>query len=380
MKRVYLDNAATTPIAKEVINVMHESMLENFGNPSSTHQNGRMAKASVEKARKNIARQLHVSASEIYFTCGGTEADNWILNNAVSNLNVKTIITTEIEHSAVLDTILHLQRKQGVKIIYLSLDKKGRICLKELQKMLATGTEKKLVSLMWVNNEIGNVLPIQEVAELCKKHQVLFHSDTVQAIGSYDVNLQELPIDFIVASAHKFHGPKGVGFAFVRKGIPIEPMLYGGGQERGARSSTENLHSILGMDKALQLSNTAIKHDSKVIAGVKEYLIQGLYTIFPDLCFNGDSESKELSSPKIVNVRFPFSDDMLIFNLDLLGISVSGGSACQSGAIKGSHVLSKILDQEQFKKSSLRISFSKYTTKDEIDQFLQALETRSTIR
>ena len=271
------------------------------------------------------------------------------------------------------------RKKKGITIIYLSLDAKGRISLEELQKILAIGTEKKLVSLMWVNNEIGNVLPIKEVAEICKKNDVLFHSDTVQAIGAYSVNLQEVPIDFIVASAHKFHGPKGVGFAFVRKGIPMEPMLYGGGQERGARSSTENLHSIIGMDRALQLSYTSLKEDMSMIADLKEYLIQGLYAIFPKLCFNGDSESKELSSPKIVNVRFPFSDNMLIFNLDLLGISVSGGSACQSGASKGSHVLLKILDQEQFQKSSVRISLSKFTTKDEIELLLQAMETRSTI-
>lgn len=366
MEKVYLDNAATTPILPEVIEVMTHSMSNNFGNPSSTHQFGRTAKAAVEKARKNIAKHFNVTAGEIVFTSGGTEADNLILQNAVINLEVQTIITTKIEHHAVLHTIDFLKEVYGVTVVYLEINDKGDIHLDELKEALLKSNSKTLVSLMWVNNEIGNLLPIKEVAQLCKEYNAYFHSDTVQAIGHYELDLQEIPVDFIVASAHKFHGPKGVGFAFVKKGIALKPMLHGGDQERGMRSSTENVHAILGMEKALEISLDKIKEDKEKIESLKEYFIEEIKTIFPNVEFNGQSGNLEKSSYTIVNVRFPFNDKMMIFNLDLNGVAVSGGSACQSGSNKGSHVLGAFLKEAEAEKSSIRFSFSKLNKREEI--------------
>ena len=254
MNRVYLDNAATTPIDSEVIRVMHDSMQENFGNPSSTHQFGRKAKNVVENARKSIAKTLNVSAAEIIFTAGGTEADNLILYNAVTNLRVTRIISSKIEHHAVLHTIEFLKKEHQIEVDYVNVDSNGNINIEHLESLLEGSGKKTLVSLMYINNEIGNILPWISIGEVCKKHNALFHSDTVQAIGHYKIDLQEVPIDFIVASAHKFHGPKGVGFAYFKKGFGIKPILHGGDQEKGARSSTENVHSILGMEKALLLA------------------------------------------------------------------------------------------------------------------------------
>ena len=273
MNTIYLDNAATTPMLPEVIEVMQRSMQDNFGNPSSTHQFGRKAKSAVETARKNIAKHFNVTASEVIFIAGGTEADNLILHNAVVNLGVKTIITSKIEHHAVLHTVQSLQEKYAIKVVYVEVDDKGSVVLEDLENKLAQETDKVLVSLMWVNNEIGNLLPLDKVAELCKQYNALFHSDTVQGIGHYALDLKKIPIDFIAASAHKFHGPKGVGFAIVKKEHVIKPMLYGGGQEKGARSSTENVHAILGMEKALGIAYENLEKDTIYIKGIKKYLI-----------------------------------------------------------------------------------------------------------
>ncbi|MGG8498103.1 cysteine desulfurase family protein [Tenacibaculum sp. TC6] len=374
MEKVYLDNAATTPILPEVIEVMTHSMSNNFGNPSSTHQFGRTAKAAVEKARKNIAKHFNVTAGEIVFTSGGTEADNLILQNAVINLGVQTIITTKIEHHAVIHTIDFLKEVYGVTVVYLEINDKGDIHLDELKEALLKSNSKTLVSLMWVNNEIGNLLPIKEVAELCKEYNAYFHSDTVQAIGHYELDLQEVFIDFIVASAHKFHGPKGVGFAFVRKGIALKPMLHGGDQERGVRSSTENVHAILGMEKALEISFDKMKEDKEKIESLKKYFIEEIKTIIPNVEFNGQSDNLEKSSYTILNVRFPFNDKMMIFNLDLKGVAVSGGSACQSGSNKGSHVLGAFLKEAEAEKSSIRFSFSKFNKKEEIVHLFNVLK------
>ena len=368
MKKIYLDNAATTPIDKEVIEVMHTSMQENFGNPSSTHQFGRFAKASVESARKNIAKHFNVSASEIIFTAGGTEADNLILHNAIINLDVKRIITSKIEHHAVLHTVKYLQKMHNINVDFVDIDANGDVDLNHLEQLLEENqVEKCLVSLMYVNNEIGNLLPIDLVSELCKKYNALFHSDAVQAIGHYQIDLQKTPIDFIAASAHKFHGPKGVGFAYFKKGFGIAPMLHGGAQEKGARSSTENVHSILGMEKALEIAISSIEKDTVYISELKKYFISELRSNFKNIAFNGNSESLEKSSYTILNVRFSNANDMLLFSLDLNGIAVSGGSACQSGSSKGSHVLEEILNELESEKTSVRFSFSKKNTKQEID-------------
>ncbi|WP_435255117.1 cysteine desulfurase family protein [Tenacibaculum sp. A30] len=372
MNSVYLDNAATTPMLPEVVSVMQESMLANFGNPSSTHQYGRKAKAAVETARKNIAKHFNVSASEIIFTAGGTEADNLILQNAVMHLGVKRIITSKLEHHAVLNTVQFLEKKHKITVDYVRVNENGAVVLDSLGEALKKSNEKTLVSLMYVNNEIGNILPIEEVANMCKEHDAYFHSDTVQAIGHYPIDLQKTPVDFIAASAHKFHGPKGVGFAYVKKGIAIQPMFFGGEQEKGARSSTENVHAIIGMDKALHIAFENLIADETHIKELKNYFVKKVKELVPNAEING--EPADETSYTIVNVRFPVQDKMLLFNLDLSGVAVSGGSACQSGSNKGSHVLSAFLNVEEVQKASVRFSFSKLNTITEIDYVLNQLK------
>jgi cysteine desulfurase len=367
MNAIYLDNAATTSIYAEVIEVMQTSMAENFGNPSSTHQFGRKAKATVETARKNIAKHFNVSAAEIIFTSSGTEADNLILYNAVLNLGVRRNITSKIEHHAVLHTCDFLKESEKISIEYVNVDVFGNMDALHLETLLTASKEKTLVSLMMINNEIGNLLPINKIAELCKKNNALFHSDTVQAIGHYKIDLQATMVDFIVASAHKFHGPKGVGFAFFRKGFGILPMLHGGDQEKGARSSTENVHAILGMEKALEIAHNVLESDKRYIESLKIYFINELKHLSDKLEFNGLSGDLAQSSYFILSVRFPVQNEMLLFSLDLAGIAVSGGSACQSGSNKGSHVLSEILKDGEEDKTSVRFSFSKFTNKEDID-------------
>ncbi len=374
MKTIFLDNASTTPMYSEVISVMQQSMQENFGNPSSTHQFGRKAKSSIENARKNIAKHFNISSSQLVFTAGGTEADNLILINAVANLEVTRIITTKIEHHAVLHTVEHLQKENNIKILFVNVDEFGTVDLNHLEELLASSPEKTLVSLMMVNNEIGNILPVDEVSEICKKYNALFHSDTVQAIGHYKIDLQKTPIDFITASAHKFHGPKGVGFMYFKKGLGVKPMLHGGEQEKGARSSTENVHAILGMDKALEIGISNLDVDSKYISDLKEYFITQLKKLSDKITFNGLSLDLVKSSYTILNVRFPVENKMFLFNLDLAGIAVSGGSACQSGSNKGSHVLQAFLSDEDAKKTSVRFSFSKFTTKADLEYCIQKLK------
>ena len=367
MKPIYLDNAATTKIDEQVLETMYTSMQENYGNPSSMHQYGRKAKSAVETARKNIANHFNVSASEIIFTAGGTEADNLILHNAVFNLGVKRIITSKIEHHAVLHTVDYLKETYNIKVEFVKVNELGSIDLMDLETILNNSKEKTLVSLMYVNNEIGNILDVDAVSSLCKKHKALFHSDSVQAIAHYNIDLQKTPIDFLVASAHKFHGPKGVGFAYFKKGFGILPMLHGGNQEKGARSSTENVHAILGMEKALEIAYSNLKDDCSYIENLKNYFISELKSISSDISFNGLSSNFNKSSYNILSVRFPIENTMLLFSLDLAGIAVSGGSACQSGSNKGSHVLSEILSEKESDKTSIRFSFSKYTTKQDID-------------
>jgi cysteine desulfurase len=374
MNPIYLDNAATTKIDAEVLEVMYTSMQDNFGNPSSTHQLGRQAKSAVETARKNIAAYFKVSASEIIFTAGGTEADNLILHNAVLNLEVTRIITSKIEHHAVLHTCKHLGKTADIQVDYVNVDEYGTVDFSHLEYLLANSDKKTLVTLMHINNEIGTILPLGKVSSLCKKHQALFHSDTVQAIGHYNIDLQKTPIDFIVASAHKFHGPKGVGFAYFKKGFGILPMLHGGNQEKGARSSTENVHAILGMEKALEIAISNLEKDKEYIKALKGYFISELIKLSNSIQFNGLSSNLENSSYTILNVRFPFQNDMLLFSLDLAGIAVSGGSACQSGSNKGSHVLSEILLKPAADKTSIRFSFSKFTTKEAIVKTIKELK------
>jgi len=353
MQKVYFDNAATTPINQEVIEIVAQTMNSIYGNPSSTHQFGRSAKTLVEKSRKSIAKLLNCSASEIVFTAGGSEADNLILFNAVKNLNVKRIISTKIEHHAILHTLNSLEKEYSIQIDYVDVNEKGEIDLEHLITILENSEVKTLVSLMQVNNEIGNILDVDKVISICKDQNALFHSDTVQGLTHLKIDLQKSPIDFIAASAHKFHGPKGVGFAVIKKGFGIQPILHGGEQERGARAGTENTHSIVGMEMALNIATKNYEKDKVYIINLKQYFIEQLQNNFENIQFNGLSNDLDKSAYHILNVRFEKEIPMLLFNLDLKSIAASGGSACQSGSNKGSHVLNAILNEVKLKKLPL---------------------------
>ncbi|WP_282068054.1 cysteine desulfurase family protein [Olleya namhaensis] len=376
MKPVYFDSAATTQIRPEVIDKMTKVMQECYGNASSTHSFGRSAKAWIEQARKTVAKLLNVSASEVVFTSGGTEADNLALLSAVRDLGVKNIITSRIEHHAVLHTVQQLQREYDITINYVDLDVDGHVDYMHLEQLLQT-SEKTLVSLMHVNNEVGNILDIKRVADMCKSNQALFHSDTVQSVGHYKLDLQEIPIDFMAVSGHKFHGPKGVGFAFVRKNSGLKPLIFGGEQERGHRAGTEAVHNIVGLEEALKLSYQNLEEEKAYITTLKTYFIKQLETNFPGVGFNGSSADFEKSTYTVLNTCLPIAPEkalILLFQLDLKGIACSKGSACQSGSSKGSHVLSQILSDDDMQKPSLRFSFSKYNTTEEIDYVIEVLK------
>lgn len=376
MKQVYFDNAATTPIRDAVIERMVEVMRTQYGNASSTHSMGRSAKSLLERSRKSIASFFNVNASEIVFTAGGTEADNLVLYSAVRDLGVTEIITSKLEHHAVLHTAEHLQKKFDIAITYVNLLDNGMIDLTDLERLLQS-PNKKLVSLMHVNNEIGNKLDLKKVAELCKANDTLFHSDTVQSIGHYKLDLQSISIDFLAASAHKFHGPKGIGFAFIRKGSGIKASIFGGEQERGYRAGTESIHNIVGMEEALKLSYANLEKERSQILELKTYFIERLKSISAKMEFNGNCENLDESTYTLINVCLPIAPEkggMLHFQLDLKGIACSKGSACQSGSNQNSHVLSEILNAENLLKPSVRFSFSCFNTKEEVDYVIDTLK------
>ena len=368
---VYLDNAATTPIASEVIDKMLLVLKDNFGNPSSSHGFGRNAKAVLENARRTIAKSIQCSPSEIIFTSGGTEADNMALRCAVEQLEIKHIITSQLEHHAVLHTVEYLQKLFSLHVSYVECDEKGNIDLNHLTELLQS-EHKTLVSLMHANNEIGTYLPIHEVSRLCSQYQALFHSDTVQSIGHIPLNLNELNIDFITCSAHKMHGPKGVGFLYVNKRNKIQAFIQGGSQERGLRSGTENTASIVGLAEAIALITENLDQKIEKVWELKKYMMNLLQQNIPDVLFNGET-SLDKSLYTVLNCSFPTSknDGMLLFSLDLKGIACSGGSACTSGANTGSHVLRAL--KTDSKRQSVRFSFSHYTTKAEIEYTVQVI-------
>ena len=378
MKSVYFDNAATTPIRDEVIEAMTEVMKNNFGNASSSHSYGRSSKSIVENCRKAIANLFSVSASEIIFTSGGTEADNLVLRSCVRDLGVTRIITSKIEHHAVLHTIDQLVNEYAnLEVNYVNLDERGLVDMDHLEVLLDEGSLKTLVSLMHVNNEIGNLINIEHVANLCRMYDALFHSDCVQSVGHFYMDLNQIPIDFLAASAHKFHGPKGVGFAFIRKDSGLKPLIFGGEQERGYRAGTESVHNIVGLERALTLAYEKLDEEIDYVRGLKSYFIEELKKAIPDVKFNGCSEDLELSTYTLVNVCLPIDADkaaMLLFQLDLKGVACSKGSACQSGSNQGSHVLSEILSEEDMSKPSLRFSFSIYNTREEVDYVISTLK------
>ena len=377
MENVYFDSAATTQIREEVVEKMTSVLKENYGNPSSTHSFGRSSKTLIEQARKTVAKILNVKASEIVFTSGGTEADNLALNSAVRDLGVERIITSRIEHHAVLYTVNQLQNCFDVEVEYVNIDSKGNVDLNDLEERLKSSEKKTLVSLMHVNNEIGNKLDLKKTAELVKSHRALFHSDTVQSIGHFNLDLKEIPVDFTAVSAHKFHGPKGVGFAFVRSHSGLKPLIFGGEQERGHRAGTEGVHNIVGLEESLKLAYENLEEEKEYISSLKKYFIESLKKQVPGVKFNGACEDFENSTYTLLNVCLPLSQEkalMLLFQLDLKGIACSKGSACQSGSDQGSHVLNAFLSEEDKKKPSLRFSFSRYNTKEEIDYVVKTLK------
>ncbi|MEM6642472.1 MAG: cysteine desulfurase family protein [Bacteroidota bacterium] len=363
--KVYLDNAATTPLDPKVLEVMQPFMLEHFGNPSSIHSHGRKVRSALEQARKKVADLLNVSPAEIFFTSGGTEADNMAIRCTVAEKGIKHIITTRIEHHAVLHTVQSLQ-KDGVSVSYLDLDKYGQFSYQQLEELLKSHPNT-LVTLMQGNNEIGNLLDLASVGELCNQYGALFHSDTVQTMGHYSHNLSALKVDFAVGSAHKFHGPKGIGFLYINHEQKIHPFIHGGAQERNMRGGTENVYGIVGLAKALELAYEGMEAHRLHIENLKQRLISKLESRVPGIAFNGKSADFSNSLYTVLNACLPETEDneMLLFNLDIAGVSLSGGSACSSGSSIGSHVLAE-LDRDP-NRGAVRLSFSKYNNSEEID-------------
>ena len=374
--KVYFDNAATTPIRKEVIDLMSNSMLSVYGNPSSTHGFGRSARSSIENARKSMSKLLNCEPQEIIFTSGGTESDNSILSCAVRDLGVKKIISSPIEHHAVLETLEDLKMK-GTEVDLIDLEDNGLPKISSLEKLLSADDSMKLVSLMHINNEIGNITDLQLIGNITKSYGALFHSDAVQGIGHFNYDLKTLPVDFLSASGHKFHGPKGVGFSFIRKNSGLDAFIFGGPQERGLRAGTEAVHNIIGMEKAFEIAYKNFEEEKDYILKLKKYFIEKIKHFFPEAHFNGLCEDLNLSTYTIVNVALPLDVNklqLIDFHMDLNGIACSKGSACQAGASDGSHVLERLQRTEQIKnRPSIRFSFSSFNTKKEIDYVIKVL-------
>jgi cysteine desulfurase len=369
--KVYLDNAATTPIDKDVVAAMVPIMEKQFGNPSSIHAYGREVRTIIESARKSVAKYLNVSPSEIFFTSGGTEANNTAITCTIRDLGIKHAITSPIEHHAVLHTLEEHAKLGNIKLSYVELDEKGKVKLDHLEELLKNN-ERSLVSLMHANNEIGNLLPIKKVGEICAKYNAIFHSDTVQTMGHYTFNLQDINVHFITCAAHKFHGPKGVGFLYINSKVKIHPFIFGGAQERNMRGGTENVYGIVGLAKALQIANEQMTEHQQHIHELKEYMVEKLREGIPGVEFNGDTLGNSLYT--VLNVCLPPTDiaEMLLFNLDINGVAASGGSACSSGSEIGSHVLTALNVSPD--RPSVRFSFSKYNTKEEIDYAVEKLK------
>ncbi len=371
MKSVYLDHAATTYIYPEVIDVISETLNKVYGNPSSTHSVGRDAKALVEEARKKIATLIGAQSKELLFNSGATEGNNWIIQQSIKSLGVTRIITSKMEHHAVLYPIKKLA-SEGVKVDYLNTLPNGSLDLNHLESLLQNEA-KTLVSLMHINNETGIINPIETIGKMVKNHQAYFHADMVQSVGKYPINLKDLHVDFMVASAHKFHGPKGVGFVYVKNPLVLQSSITGGEQEKGYRAGTEAVHQIVGLAKALELSYEKLAEGQQKISDLKKYAIQKLEEKFPGVIINGGTEN---TTYNILNARLPITQQeslMLLFNLDLKGIALSKGSACQSGSQKPSHVLAEFLDDDALNLTSIRISFSEKNTPEDIDYLVACL-------
>ncbi len=375
MTKIYLDNAATTPLSNEVIDAMIETMKINFGNPSSTHSFGQEAKILIENVRRQVADYLHVSPAEIIFTSCGTESNNMIIKSCVEHLGVERIISSPLEHKCVSESILDMKSRKGVEVAYIRPNEKGDIDLSKLEDLLKSSDKKTLVSLMHANNEIGNLIDLKKVAEICKENNALFHSDTVQTMAHMTLDFSDIPVDFASCSAHKFHGPKGIGFAFIRKASGLKGIITGGPQERSLRAGTENVAGIAGLGKALELSLKNMEEFSSHMQNIKKYTVERLSEEIPGVKFNGRSSELNNSLYTVVSVLLPFKNPLIGLQLDMKGIAVSQGSACSSGASRPSMVMMMVLSEEEMDHCTpLRVSFSHLTTKNEIDALVDALK------
>lgn len=372
MNRIYLDNAATTPLDPQVLEAMMPYLTTHFGNPSSIYSYGRETRLAIENARKTVARLLNAHPSEIFFTSGGTESSNTAICAAVRDLGCTRVITSLIEHHATLHTVEHLQQKGEIELEYVKLQPDGHVDLHDLERLLATSDKKTLVTLLHANNEIGNMLPIKAVGELCQKYHAIFHCDTVQTVGHFPIDLKKLHVHFITGAGHKFHGPKGVGMLYVNADVKISPLVHGGGQERNMRAGTENLYGIVGFAKALELAMEHYEADSRYMHELKMYMAQQLEAQIPGVHFNGDYKGSSLYT--VLNVSFPKTEksEMLLFNLDINNICASGGSACSSGTDIGSHVIRAVYPDDTG--IAIRFSFSKHNNREEVDAVISKLK------
>ena len=373
MQRIYLDNAATTPMDSRVLEAMMPYMQDKFGNPSTIYSFGRETRLAIEQARKSVSKILNAHPAEIFFTSGGTESSNSAIFGAVRDLGCTHIITSRIEHHATLHPVEYLEKKKEVTVSYVNLKEKGYIDLSDLENQLQQlAPQKVLVTLIHANNEIGNMISLHEVGEICHKYGAIFHSDTVQTVGHFSFDLRNTPVDFITGSAHKFHGPKGVGLLYINENIKIQPFMMGGGQERNMRAGTENLYGIVGFAKALELATAQINETSLYLKELKLYMLEQIQQHVSYLTINGDPTGA--SNDTVLNIGFPKNEktEMLLMNLDMAGICASGGSACTSGAQKGSHVIEAIHPGKEL--VPVRFSFSKHNTKEEIDRVIQELK------
>ena len=370
--RVYFDNAATTPIDPEVLKEMYKVMENNYGNPSSIHAHGREVRSLVEKARKTVANLLHTSPAEIFFTSGGTEADNTAIRCGIMDNGIKHAIASRLEHHAVIHTLENMQKAGAIKLSLVDTDSKGNIDYTHLEELLKSN-DRSFVSLMHANNEIGTLSDMEQIGDLCEHYNAIYHADTVQAMGHYQHDLSRLKAHFVVCAAHKLHGPKGIGFLHVNHKVKIKPFIYGGSQERNMRGGTENVYGIVGLAKALEIAYANMQDHQNQIQSLKNYMISQLKENIPGIDFNGEMDPAK-SLYTVLNVSFPCSDmaDMLLFNLDIAGISASGGSACSSGSNIGSHVLTAIGGDPN--RPAVRFSFSKYNTNEEVDYTVSKLK------
>jgi cysteine desulfurase len=372
MERIYFDNAATTPLDPEVLEAMMPYMTEKFGNPSSIYSYGRESRMAIEAARKTVARLLNAHPAEIFFTSGGTESSNTAIYAAVRDLGCTHIISSPLEHHATLHTVEHLHKRGELTLSQVETLADGHIDLEGLERLLAGSDDKTLVTLMHANNEIGNMIDLHAVGELCKQYGAIFHSDTVQTVGHFPFDLRKTPVHFITGAGHKFHGPKGVGLLYINENVKIHPYIHGGSQERNMRAGTENLYGIVGFARALELATAGYEADSDYIDGIRRYMMEQLKQRVSGVHFNGDPLGKSLYT--VLSVSFPKTErsEMLLFNLDINHICASGGSACTSGAEQGSHVIRAINSNPN--QVTVRFSFSRHNNKEEVDRVVEKLK------